>query len=134
MLRQGAIALAVVTMTSVMPAACAADIDTPGLLINETRTFAGRAFFDAFATIWQAYDPNSRYTLVVLERPSARNGSQVTVSYLGNPVFQRFIGFNARAAERAGRDASATTFNAVTAIELDRQIIDPDLGRDELLQ
>lgn len=111
----------------------AAEIDIPGLLINDTRTFAGQEFYSAFVAAWQAYDPDGRYTLVVKERPSARTGSQMTVSTAANEVlFQRFIGFNARIAQRAGKEASSTTFNALTAAELDRQLPDPDLGTDEI--
>ena len=108
------------------------DIDTPGLLINETRTFAGQEFFTAFATVWQAYDPDSRYTLVIFERPSARSGSQITVNYLGNVIYRRFISFNAKQAHHAGELASADAFRAVMTVELDRTAIDPDLGTDEL--
>lgn len=110
----------------------AADIEISGLLVNQTRTFAGQEFFSAFSSAWQVYDPNGRYTLVILERPSARTGSQITVSSGGNLLFQRFIGFNARVAGRAGRDASNQTYGALLAAELDRQLIDPDLGRDEI--
>ena len=114
------------------PAWAGGDIDTPGLLINETRTFAGQEFFSAFAQSWQAYDPDSRYTLVILERPSARTGSQMTVTYGSGIVFQRFIGFNSAVARRVGAEASAGAFNAVMAAELDKQLPDPDLHGDEL--
>ena len=108
------------------------DIDTPGLLINQTRTFAGQEFFSAFAEQWQGYDPDSRYSIVITERPSARLGSQISVTYGGATVYQRFISFNAAVARRAGQDATQTAFNAVTAAELDRQLPDPDLGVDEV--
>jgi len=109
----------------------AADIDIPGLLLNETRTFAGNQFFTAFASAWQAYDPNGVYTLVMRERPTGRTVSQISVLRNGVVMFQRYIGINARAAERAGRDASAAVFQSLMSSELDRQLVDPDLGADE---
>lgn len=114
------------------PPLSAADIEVSGLLVNETRTFAGQEFFSAFSSAWQVYDPDGRHTLVIRERPSARTGSQISVSTGANLLFQRFIGFNARVAGRAGRDASGQAYNALLAAELDRQLIDPDLGRDEI--
>ena len=108
------------------------DIDTPGLLVNQTRTFAGQEFFSAFAEQWQGYDPDSRYSIVITERPSARTGSQITVTYIGAVVYQRFISFNATFARHAGQEATMVAFNAVTAAELDRQLPDPDLGVDEV--
>lgn len=109
----------------------AADIDIPGLLLNETRTFAGNQFFTAFASAWQAYDPNGVYTLVMRERPTGRTVSQISVLRNGVVMFQRYIGINARVAERAGRDASAAVFQSLMSAELDRQLVDPDLGADE---
>ena len=108
------------------------DIDTPGLLLNETRTFAGQEFFSAFATVWQAYDPDSRYTLEIVERPSARSGSQITVMYLGSVVFRRFISFNAKKAHRAGELASGEVYSMVMTAELDRAFGDPDLAKQDL--
>ncbi len=110
----------------------AADIELPGLLLNETRTFAGTQFFTAFATAWQAYDPEGVHTLVMKERPTGRTVSQITVNQGNTVLFQRYIGISARAAERAGRDASAVVFQSLMAAELDRQIVDPDLGTDEI--
>lgn len=110
----------------------AGDIDIPGLLLNETRTFAGNQFFTAFASAWQAYDPNGVYTLVMRERPTGRTVSQISVVRNGVVLFQRYIGISARAAERAGRDASAAVFQSLMSAELDRQVVDPDLGADEL--
>lgn len=115
-----------------LPAMAGADIDAPGLLINETRTFAGQEFFNAFAAVWQGYDPDGRFTLVINERPSARTGSQLTVTYGNTVVFRRFIGFNSAQARRAGDEASGAAFGAVMAAELDRQLPDPDLRGDDL--
>lgn len=109
----------------------ASDIDIPGLLLNETRTFAGNQFFTAFASAWQAYDPNGIYSLVMRERPTGRTVSQISVLRDGVVLFQRYIGISARAAERAGRDASAAVYQSLMTSELERQLVDPDLGADE---
>jgi curli production assembly/transport component CsgE len=114
------------------PAFGSQDIDLGGLVINETRTFVGQEFFNAFIGLWQAYDPESVYTLVIQERPSAQTGSQITVICFGKPVYQRFISFNARRAAQTGEDAAGTVFRSVQGAQLDSMLGDPDLGRDEL--
>ncbi|SEQ14412.1 curli production assembly/transport component CsgE [Solimonas aquatica] len=110
----------------------AADIEVPGLLANETRTFAGREFYDSFATVWQAYDPDGRFSLTINEKPAARLGSLVTVLFNGQVVFQRFISFNARMARAVGADASGRVYSAVMSAQLNDMLKDSELLGDGL--
>ncbi|WP_162932508.1 CsgE family curli-type amyloid fiber assembly protein [Solimonas sp. K1W22B-7] len=110
----------------------AADIDIPGVLTNETRTFAGREFYDAFVESWQALDPDGQYGLVVSEKPAARLGCQMSVSYRGSLLYQRFIGFNGRVARAAALDAARRVHQSVMASELDSMAGDSELRGDGL--
>jgi curli production assembly/transport component CsgE len=106
----------------------AADIDIPGVLTNDTRTFAGREFYDAFVIAWQAFDPDGSVSLAINEKPAARTGALITITYNGTPVFQRFIGFNGRIARAAAADASQRVYNIVMTGELDRQFENSELA------
>lgn len=125
--------VAILAAGSVLAPACRSDdINLGGLVIDETRTFAGQQFYKAFNALWQAYDPDSVYTLVIQERPSARTGSQITVVCYGKPMFQRFVSFNARKAADAGQDAAGTVFYAVQSAQLESMLGDPDFGSNEI--
>lgn len=110
----------------------AADIDVGGLLINQTRTLAGQEFYRAFTTVWQAYDPDSVYTLVVEEKAGLRNGSQIVVLAYDKPVYRSFINFNPRKAAERGQEAAGLVFGLVQGAQLDSLLGDPDLGAGEL--
>lgn len=102
-----------------------------GLLLNETRTFAGQAFYAAFVETWRALDPAGQYALVISERPSARSGSQITVRYGGEAVYRQFIHFSAERAARAGRNAPGPVFDHIASAEVDELFVNPDLAPDE---
>lgn len=110
----------------------AADIDIPGVLSNDTRSFAGREFYEAFVTSWQEFDPEGRISLVINEKAAARTGALMTVSHDGLPVFQRFIGFNGRTARAAAADASRRVYDVVLSGVLERQFEGTELVGDGL--
>lgn len=110
-----------------------AEVELQGLLLNQTRTFAGQAFYTAFVDSWQVYDPDSRYSLVVTERPSARTGSQITVRYGDQVVYQQVLHFNASRAQKAGQAATAQVFERVMNAEVEEVFgQNPDMARDEI--
>ncbi|RZU46954.1 curli production assembly/transport component CsgE [Fluviicoccus keumensis] len=108
------------------------DLGLGGLLLNETRTFAGQAFYNAFTETWRALDPAGQYSLVISERPSARTGSQITVRYGTEEVYRQFIHFSAERAARAGRAAPGPVFDHIASGEVDELFVNPDLAPDEI--
>lgn len=109
-----------------------AEVELKGLLLNQTRTFAGQAFYKAFVDAWLTIDPDNAYTLVISERPSARNGSQITVKYADQVVYQQFIHFNASRAQRAGQAAPAAVYDKVVSADVEELFTNPDLAHDEI--
>lgn len=124
--------LLLITMLLVAALPVSAEVELRGLLLNQTRTFAGQAFYRAFVDGWLALDSDNSYSLVIVERPSARNGSQITVKYAEQVVYQQFIHFNANRAQRAGQNAPASVYNKVVAADVEEIFSNPDLANDEI--
>jgi curli production assembly/transport component CsgE len=109
-----------------------AEVELRGLLLNQTRTFAGQAFYKAFVDTWLTLDTDSIYSLVITERPSARNGSQMIVKYADQVVYQQFIHFNANRAQKAGQIAPASVYDKVVSADVEEIFVNPDLAKDEI--
>ncbi len=69
----------------------ASDINIKGLLMDKTITWFGHDFFFYFAREWRNKPFSGRHTLVIEEKPSARNGTQVEIRYKGQLVFKTAI-------------------------------------------
>jgi len=102
-----------------------------GLVVGQTMTMAGRAFYDAFASAWTDKDENGRFTVSISERPTARLGSQVFVDYGNRRMFQTFLPPNRALIPAIGADAANIVYQAILDNQLAQFFGDPDLGRDE---
>lgn len=137
MKRAIALMLAVWLLTTCL-AAQGDDLKLQGLLINQTQTTAGRVFFTEFSGIWAVVAPNASGDVVVHERPSLRNGSQVTVKYAGRVVFQGFIGVNPERVRQVAQEVARGLAGQVGYYQSDvmramQQLFpDPDMAPDEL--
>ena len=109
-----------------------AEVELRGLLLNQTRTFAGQAFYKAFVDTWLTLDADNNYSLVITERPSARNGSQMIVKYADQVVYQQFIHFNANRAQKAGQGAPAFVYDKVVSKDVEEVFANPDMAKDEI--
>lgn len=63
-------------------------LDIDGLVVDETQTRIGRAFYDAFYRHWQAPEGVSRFTISVQEKPLRGQGVLVTVRVNDELAFQ----------------------------------------------
>lgn len=108
-----------------------ADVELPGVLINQTRSVAGQAFYSGFYQYWQARDPEGIYSLVINEKPMPQSvgSSLMSVMYDDTVVFRRAIIFNNSKAEKAGQDATEYVFSRVVQVEADREIKNPDMAQ-----
>lgn len=109
-----------------------AEVELRGLLLNQTRTFAGQAFYKAFVDAWLTLDSDNTYSLVITERPSARNGSQMIVKYADQVVYQQFIHFNASRAQKAGQMAPTYVYDKVVSKDVEEMFANPDMAKDEI--
>ncbi|MBF8780419.1 hypothetical protein IV505_11870 [Pseudomonas fulva] len=105
--------------------------EVAGLVVGQTVTLAGRAFYDSFATAWQELDEAGRFSVAISERPTARLGSQVFVDYGNRRLLQMFLPPNRTQIPALGADAAAQVFQAILDYQLAQFFGDPDLGRDE---
>ena len=106
--------------------------DVGGLVIGQTITLAGRAFYDSFAIAWSEKDETGDFTVAITERPTARLGSQVFVDYGNRRLFQISLPPNRTLIPAIGTDAAAQVYQAILDYQLAQFFGDPDLGRDEL--
>lgn len=106
--------------------------DVGGLVVGQTMTLAGRAFYDSFASAWRDKDAEGTFTVAITERPTARLGSQVFVDYGNRRLFQIFLPPNRTLIPAIGADAAAQVYQSILDYQLAQFFGDPDLGRDEL--
>lgn len=106
------------------------ETEVQGVLINQTRSAAGQAFYAGFFTVWAARDQEGLYSLVITEKPSPQNAgaSHITVSYENVPVFSRTIAFNVGKARAVGEAATEYVFNRIIEVEVGREVENPDLA------
>ena len=107
--------------------------DATGIVTSRAITVAGHEFFEYFIAAWREKPDSERYTLAILERPSARLGSQVRIEFAQRPVFQTRLPPSRAALKSLGENAADITYQAVLAANAQRVLVDDaDLARDEL--
>lgn len=107
-------------------------VEVGGLVMGQTVTLGGRAFYDGFAAAWRDLDEQGRFTVAISERPTARLGSQVFVDYGNRRLLQLFLPPNRTLIPALGADAAAQVYQAILDYQLAQFFGDPDMGRDEL--
>lgn len=104
-----------------------------GVAINQTITPVGQNFFRAFAAAWHDKDINSRVSVTVFERASARWGSLIWVEHSGRRVYQTVLHSGRGNGGNPGQDAAAIVYQNAMQYELEAKLFkDPDLAGDEL--
>lgn len=104
-----------------------------GLIINRTITVLGWDFYKSFSEIWQALYPDSRDTLTVIERPTAKFGSEIWVSYEDQYVYHTFLSPARSLARDESKQAVDIVRKQVADINIRRKLFqDSDLGPEEM--
>ena len=103
-----------------------------GLVVDNTATFIGRQFYDAFAVAWLDQGIADAQNLSVHEQPTARSGSRVWIEYNRQTLFLVFLPpIRANIEETAGQAAAAVARRFKT-LEIERALFqNPDLAPDE---
>jgi Curli assembly protein CsgE. len=109
--------LAAVLFLQIMPAR-AAELEVPGLIVTRAVTSVGQKFCRDFSEHWT----DTKINLTIIERPSARWGSIMTIRYNQNIVFQTIVSPVMR-----NYDAVITQAVASTQEEIQKRIINQSL-------
>ncbi|MFJ3486816.1 CsgE family curli-type amyloid fiber assembly protein [Pseudomonas sp. NPDC090202] len=107
-------------------------LEVGGLVVGQTVTQNGRAFYDSFAQAFSEKDEAGRFSVSVTERPTARLGSQVFINYGNRRMLQLNLPPNRSLIPALGADTAAQVFQAILDYQLAQFFGDRDLARDEL--
>lgn len=104
-----------------------------GVVTDATVTIVGQDFYRAFVTVWREQPLSDRYTLSIVERPSARWGSLVWIEYANRRLYSSFLSPGRRDAVRqSAMDAARQVYQSAVDADVERLIFrDPDLAGDE---
>lgn len=104
-----------------------------GLIINRTITVVGWDFYSSFSGIWQALYPTAKDTLTIIERPTAKFGSEIWVSYENQYVFHTFLSPTRSRSRAESKQAVEIVRKNVAEIDLRRKLFqDADLAPEEM--
>ena len=84
-------------------------IELDGLLVDDTKTKAGKDFYDLFYGSWDAPPGAKNYTITVSEKPFRLTSTQIVVSINDNPVYQSILQPRQDIIEALSADAITTT-------------------------
>jgi curli production assembly/transport component CsgE len=103
-----------------------------GIVINRTMTVLGWDFYTSFSTIWQSLHPDSEFTLSITERPTAKYGSEIWVSYRDQQVFHTFMSPARARINDVAKQAVEMVHENLKRIQEQRQLYtDGDLAPEE---
>ena len=67
------------------------EVEIDGLLVDDTKTKAGKDFYDLFYGKWSAPDNAKDYTITISEKPFRLTSTIISVSINENNVYQSFL-------------------------------------------
>ena len=103
-----------------------------GVVTSQAITVAGHDFFQYFIAAWRDKEGSERFTLAIVERPSARRGSEVRIDFAQRRVYETRLPAARAAIKPLGEDAAERTWQAVLEADAERKSIhDADLAPDE---
>lgn len=104
-----------------------------GIVINRTVTVQGQDFYRYFSNRWRELTGASPFTLTVVERPSARWGSEIWVEYRRQRMYHAFLTPARSGTKKASDRAVDLVLENVNKSEIERVLTNnPDLAPDEL--
>ncbi|SHF12051.1 curli production assembly/transport component CsgE [Microbulbifer donghaiensis] len=103
-----------------------------GFNIDQTITRTGHDFARYMSEYRNLHYPDSGYNLTIRERPSARWGNLIWVTYNNDVVFRRFISPSTNDIQRLAEEASQHIHEIVLQEKVRNALTDHyDLGKDE---
>lgn len=134
---RGAVLVLVLLAGGARPAVAQAPADMgdpyAGVVTDATVTIVGQEFYRAFVTVWREQPLSDRYTLSIVERPSARWGSLIWIEYANRRLYSGFLSPGRRDMVRqSAMDAARQIYQTAVDTDVERLLFrDPDLGPDE---
>lgn len=103
-----------------------------GLVINRSVTVQGHEFYRFFSQQWRVQHGNSPFTLTVVERPSARWGSEIWIDFRRQRIYHAFLPPARASTKKISEQAVETVTQNIKNSELERLLShNPDLGAEE---
>ncbi|AMX01805.1 curli production assembly/transport protein CsgE [Microbulbifer thermotolerans] len=103
-----------------------------GFNIDRTITRTGHDFVRYMSEYRNLHYPDSEYNLTIHERPSARWGNLIWITYNNKTVFRRFISPSTNDIRRLAEEASKHIHEIVLQEKIRSALTDHfDLGKDE---
>lgn len=103
-----------------------------GVIVNRTITVLGNDFYQYFTSYWNTVNQNSRYSIAIYERPTARWGSEIWIQFRQQRVFHTFLAPARQAAKDVAEAAANIVEQNIMRAELQRMtFIDQDLAPEE---
>ncbi|MEB4674016.1 hypothetical protein MXL54_04410 [Enterobacteriaceae bacterium G50] len=111
-----------ITLLLHLTSAPAAELEIPGLIVTRAVTSVGQKFCRDFSELWA----DNKINLIIIERPSARWGSIMTIRYNQDIVFQTIV-------SPVMRNYDAVITQAVASVqeEIQKRIINQALLQTE---
>ena len=104
-----------------------------GVVLNRTITVVGHDFYKYFTAGWRARDNNERYSIAIVERPTAIRGSEVWVEYRNKRVFRIFLSPRRSAVRKVSEQAVGMVYETIVERDLQQLLYqDYDLAKEEL--
>ncbi|QIL91903.1 curli assembly protein CsgE [Microbulbifer harenosus] len=104
-----------------------------GFNVDQTITRTGHDFARFMSEYRNLHYPDSTYNLTILERPSARWGNLIWITYNNKTVFRRFISPSTNNIRAVAEEASQMIHEMVQQEKIREALTDHfDIGRDEI--
>ena len=104
-----------------------------GVVLNRTITIVGHDFYQYFTAAWRTRENNERYSIAIIERPTAIRGSEIWVEYRNKRIFRLFLSPRRSAIKNISQRAVGIVYETIVERDLEQLLYqDQDLAKEEL--
>jgi curli production assembly/transport component CsgE len=104
-----------------------------GLILDRTITVLGHDFFQSFASYWRLNYPDNTTTFSIVERPTARFGSEIWIDFRGNKISRLFLSPSRSKVKDIAENVAENVNTTITQIKLTEMLRDTfDMDKGEL--
>ena len=104
-----------------------------GVVLNRTMTIVGHDFYKYFTAAWRGRENTERYSIAIVERPTAIRGSEIWVEYRNKRIFRMFLSPRRSAVRNISQQAVGVVYQNIVEKDLQQLLYqDSDLAKEEL--